>query len=160
MAVDMILKLNSVAGESKNKVHLKENDVFSWSWGMANNGSAHAGGGAWSGMVNAQDGMLSQYTDSRSPKFMLGRCNGTHYKSALITVRKGGATPIEYMKIKLKPVLISGVSTGGSQNDDRLTENVVLNFAQVSVDYTRQTEDGSAGTSIPFGWDQAVNLKE
>lgn len=160
MAVDMFLKLNSIAGKSKNKVHLKENDVPSWSWGMANSGSAHQGEGARNRKVNAQDGMLSQHIDSSSPKCMLGRCNGTHSKSALITVRKGGGTPIEYMKIKLEPVLISGVSTGGSQNDDRLTENVILNFAKVSVDYAPQTDDGSAGTSIPFGWDQADGSKE
>jgi type VI secretion system secreted protein Hcp len=41
MAVDMFLKLDGVNGESKDKVHGKEIDVLSWSWGMTNSGSAH-----------------------------------------------------------------------------------------------------------------------
>jgi type VI secretion system secreted protein Hcp len=72
-------------------------------------------------------------------------------------VRKVGGNPVEYFKVELKKVLISGVSTGGSQNNDRLTENVILNFAKVSVDYTPQKDDGSAGTAIPFAWDVAAN---
>ena len=157
MAVDVFLKLGGVVGGSKDEVHLKENDVLSWSWGMANSGSAHLGGGARSGKVNAQDVMLSKYIDSSSPNLMQGRFDDTHYKSALIIVRKGGGTPIEYMKIKLKPVLTSSVSTGGSHNDDRLTENVILNFAKVRVDHTPQNDDGSA---IPLGWDLAAYSKE
>lgn len=51
-------------------------------------------------------------------------------------------------------------AAGGSQNDDRLTENVILNFGKVSVDYTPQKDDGSTGTAIPFGWDVAANSKE
>jgi type VI secretion system secreted protein Hcp len=75
-------------------------------------------------------------------------------------VRKVGGTAVEYIKVKLETVLISGISTGGSQNDDRLTENVILNFGKVSVDYTPQNADGSAGTAIPFGWDIAANSRE
>jgi type VI secretion system secreted protein Hcp len=160
MAVDMFLKLDGIAGESKDKVHSKEIDILSWSWGMSNSGSAHVGGGAGSGKVNVQDVTLSKYIDSSSPKLMLSCCNGTHYNSALLTVRKVGGTPLEYIKIKLETVLISGISTGGSQNEDRLTENLILNFGKVSVDYTPQKDDGSAGTAIPFGWDIAANSKE
>jgi type VI secretion system secreted protein Hcp len=48
----------------------------------------------------------------------------------------------------------------GCGNEDRLVENVTLNFAKVSVDYTPQKDDGSAGMTIPFGWDIAANNKE
>ena len=44
MAVDIFLKLDGVAGESKDKVHSNEIDILSSSWGMANSGSAHVGG--------------------------------------------------------------------------------------------------------------------
>jgi type VI secretion system secreted protein Hcp len=33
MAVDMFLKVSRATGESKDKVHTKEIDVLSWSWG-------------------------------------------------------------------------------------------------------------------------------
>jgi type VI secretion system secreted protein Hcp len=160
MAVDMFLKLAGVNAESKDKVHGKEIDVLSWAWGMSNSGSAHVGGGAGSGKVNVQDVTVSKYVDSSSPKLMLACCNGTHYASALLTVRKAGGNPVEYIKLKLEQVLIAGIGTGGSQNDDRLIENLILNFAKVSLDYTPQNADGSAGTAIPFGWDIAANSNE
>ncbi len=75
MAVDMFLKINDVTGESKDKVHTKEIDVLSWSWGMSNSGSAHVGGGAGSGKVNVQDIQVTKYVDSSSPKLMLACCN-------------------------------------------------------------------------------------
>jgi type VI secretion system secreted protein Hcp len=160
MAVDMFLKLDGVAGESKDKVHGKEIDVLSWSWGMSNSGTAHVGGGAGAGKVNVQDLCVSKYVDSSSPKLMLACCNGTHYANGLLTVRKAGGNAIEYVTVKLETVLISGLTTGGSLGEDRLTENVILNFAKVSVDYTPQKDDGSKGTAIPFAWDIAANSKE
>ena len=45
----------------------------------------------------------------------------------------------------MKDVLISSVSTGGSGGEDRLTENVSLNFAEVGVRYIEQKPDGSGG---------------
>jgi len=160
MAVDMFLKLNGVTGESKDKVHTKEIDVLSWSWGLMNSGSAHVGGGAGSGKVSVQDVTLSKFVDSSSPKLMLACCNGTHYPSAVLTVRKAGGKPVEYIKVKMEEILIAGVSTGGSYSEDRLTENIILNFAKVSMDYTPQKADGSADTAIPFAWDIAANSQE
>jgi len=160
MAVDMFLKLNGVTGESKDKVHTKEIDVLSWSWGLMNSGSAHVGGGAGSGKVSVQDVTLSKFVDSSSPKLMLACCNGTHYPSAVLTVRKAGGKPVEYIKVKMEEILIAGASTGGSYSEDRLTENIILNFAKVSMDYTPQKADGSADTAIPFAWDIAANSHE
>jgi type VI secretion system secreted protein Hcp len=160
MAVDMFLKLNGVKGESKDKVHTKEIDVLAWSWGMANSGTAHVGGGAGAGKVNVQDLSFTKYVDSSSPNLMLNCCNGKHFSDALLTVRKAGGNPVEYIKVKMETVLIAAVTTGGSGNEDRLTENVILNFAKVSVDYTPQKADGSADTAIPFSWDVAANSNE
>ena len=63
---------------------------------------------------------------------------------ALLTVRKaGGADPVEYVKINLQEVLITSVATGGEGGDDRLTENVTLNFAKVKVEYLpEEAKDG------------------
>ena len=156
----MFLKLDGVKGESLDKVHTKEIDVLAWSWGMSNSGTAHVGGGAGAGKVSVQDLSFSKYVDSSSPNLMLNCCNGKHFKDALLTVRKAGGNPVEYVRIKIEEVLIAGVSTGGSGGEDRLIESVILNFGKVSVDYTPQDAKGAAGTAIPFGWDIAANSKE
>jgi|SRR5215475_5843846 len=160
MAVDMFMKIEGVDGESKDKTHKKEIDVLAWSWGMSNSGSAHVGGGAGMGKVNIQDLSFTKYVDSSSPVLALACCNGTHYKEANLVVRKAGGTPVEYIKIKLEEVLISAVTTGGSGGEDRLTENVILNFAKVGLDYTPQDEKGAPLTAIPMCWDITANSKE
>lgn len=160
MAVDMFIKIGDIKGESKDKKHKEEVDVLAWSWGMSNSGSAHMGGGAGSGKVNVQDLSFTKFVDSSTPKLMLACCNGKHYDQALLTVRKAGEKPVEYIKIKLTEVLITSVSTGGSGGEDRLTENITLNFGKVHYDYTPQDDKGSAGTAIPMTWDIAQNVNE
>jgi type VI secretion system secreted protein Hcp len=159
MAVDMFIKIDTVDGESKDKVHKKEIDVLAWSWGLSNSGSAHVGGGAGAGKVNVQDISITKWVDSASPKLMLAACDGKHFANALLTVRKAGEKPVEYLKIKIEEVLITSISTGGSGGEDRLTENVSLNFSKVSVDYVPQDDKGAAGTAIPMSWDIAANDK-
>jgi type VI secretion system secreted protein Hcp len=159
MAVDMFIKIDTVDGESKDSKHKKEIDVLSWSWGASNSGSAHSGGGAGSGKVNVQDLSFTKWVDSSTPKLLLAVHDGKHFKDATLVVRKAGEKPVEYLKIKMEQVLISSVSHGGSGGEDRLTENITLNFAKVSVDYVPQDDKGAAGTAIPFAWDIAGNAK-
>src|SRR5262245_20508654 len=127
---------------------------------MSNSGSAQTGGGGGAGKVNVQDLSFTKWVDSSSPKLMLACCNGKHYDEAFLTVRKAGEKPVEYIKIKLTEVLVTSVSTGGSGGEDRLTENVTLNFAKVNVDYIPQDDKGAAGTAIPMTWDIAANVNE
>lgn len=159
MAVDMFIKIGDIKGESADKAHKDKIDVLAWSWGMSNSGSAHTGGGAGAGKVNVQDLSITKYIDKSSTDLMLAACNGKHFKDALLIVRKAGEKPVEYLKIKLTDVLITSVSTGGSGGEDRLTENVSLNFAKVSVDYTPQKQDGSADSTLNMGWDIRANVK-
>jgi len=158
MAMDMFIKIGDVKGESKDKTHKETIDVLAWSWGMSNSGSAHVGSGAGAGKVNVQDLSFTKYVDKATPYLMLAACNGKHYDSATLTVRKAGENPVEYIKIVMKEVLITSVTAGGSGGEDRLTENVSLNFAEVTYDYTPQDDKGKAGTAIPFKWDIAQNV--
>lgn len=159
MAVDMFLKIGALKAESKDSTHAGEIDVLAWSWGMSNSGSAHFGGGAGAGKVNVQDLSFTKWIDKSTPDLMLAACNGMHFDEAKLTVRKAGEKPLEYLIITMQDVLITSVSTGGSGGEDRLTENVTLNFAKVKVDYTEQTATGAAGDKPKMGWDIAANVK-
>jgi type VI secretion system secreted protein Hcp len=159
MAVDMFIKIASVDGESKDSKHGKEIDVLAWSWGLSNSGSAHTGGGAGSGKVNVQDLSFTKWVDSATPKLVKAACDGSHFDEALLTVRKAGGSPVEYIKLKLTEVLVSSISTGGSGGEDRLTENVTLNFGKFSLDYTPQDDKGKPLTAVNTGWDIAGNAQ-
>ena len=160
MAVDMFMKIGDIKGEARDKAHPQEIDVLAWSWGMSQSGTTHIGGGGGAGKVSVQDLNFTKYVDASSPALMLACCNGKHYPDALLTVRKAGENPVEYVKIKMTEVLISSISTGGARGDDRLTENVTLNFAQVATDYTEQAADGTPKSPAKsMTWDIAQNTK-
>jgi len=160
MAMDMFMKIDTLKGESRDKTHKEEIDVLAWSWGMSNSGSAHVGGGAGAGKVNVQDMSFTKYIDKSSPDLMLACCDGKHYTSAILVVRKAGTTPLEYLTVTMSEVMVTAVTTGGSGGEDRLTENVTLNFAKVKVDYKEQTPTGTAGATPSMTWDIAQNISE
>jgi type VI secretion system secreted protein Hcp len=160
MAMDMFIKIGDLKGESRDKVHKEEIDVLAWSWGMSNSGSAHMGGGAGAGKANVQDLSFTKYIDKCSPDLMLACCNGKHFDSAKLIVRKAGEKPLEYLTLTLTEVMITSVSTGGSGGEDRLTENVSLNFAKVKVDYIEQKADGTQGAKPSMTYSIAENSQE
>ena len=163
MAVDMFMKFegDKFKGESRDKTHPAEIDVLAWSWGMSNSGTAHTGGGAGAGKANVQDISLTKYVDASSAALQLACCTGEHIPSAVLVVRKAGTTPVEYIVITMTECLITAVSTGGSGGEDRLTENVTLNFAKVKFSYTEQDATGKAKTPAKeMTFDIAQNVKE
>ncbi len=158
MAVDMFLKITGVEGESTDKSHKGEIDVLAWSWGMSQSGTTHMGGGGGSGKVNVQDISLTKYVDASSNALMLGCCKGTHFDEAVLVVRKAGDTPLEYIKLTMKEVIVSSLSTGGSGGEDRLTENLTLNFAEFKYEYqTQSTKGGKEGGARTAAWNIAEN---
>jgi len=157
MAVDMFMKIDTVDGEAQDSKHKKQIDVLHWSWGINNTGSAHNGSGAGAGKVNVHDLTFTKWVDTATPALALACCSGKHFKDATLIIRKAGDKPLEYIKIKMETVMITSVATGGSGGQDRLQENVALNFAKVSLDYVPQNDKGAAGTPIPMSWDIASN---
>jgi type VI secretion system secreted protein Hcp len=157
MAVDMFMKMTDIKGESKDKAHKEEIDVLAWSWGASQSGTFHVGGGGGAGKVSIQDLSFTKYIDNASAILALDCCNGDHIKECVLTVRKAGKKPLEYLIITMKKVMVTSVSTGGSGGEDRLTENVTLNFAEVEVQYQEQKDDGSGGSKKTFSWDIEAN---
>jgi len=158
-AVDMFLKLTGIEGESTDSTHGKEIDVLAWSWGASNSGTTHVGGGGGGGIVNVQDLSLTKYVDKASPALLLRVMNGSHIDEATLVVRKAGSTPVEYIKIVMTEVLVTSISLGGSGGEDRLTENVSLNFAKVEFTYVQTDQYGKTvlGSPSPTKWDITVN---
>jgi len=159
MAVDIFIKIDGVDGESKDSIHKGEIDVLAWSWGMSQSGTTHTGGGGGAGKVNVQDLSLTKYVDKATPLLMLFCSNGKHVAEATLVVRKAGETAIEYITIKMTDLIVTSVSTGGSGGEDRLTENISLNFAEVVFDYIEQKGDGSEGDKPSYKWKIAENIK-
>ncbi len=151
-AVDMFLQLDGIQGESQDKANAGQIDVLAWSEGLSQSGTTHMGGGGGAGKVSVQDLSITKYLDSSSPALRQRVSSGQHIARATLLVRKAGALQSDYFKIQLIDIIVTSISAGGSGGEDRLTENVTLNFAEIRWTYTPPT-----GAPISVGWNVAEN---
>lgn len=158
MAIDIFLKLEGITGEAQDKTHKDEIDVLAWSWGLAQSGSTHQGSGSGSGKASFQDLSVTKWTDKATASLVNFVATGKHIEKGKLVVRKaGGDDPLEYLTIELKNIIVSNVSLGGAGGEDRLTENVTLNFGEFKITYTEQDAKGGKGKPREFGWNIAKN---
>lgn len=162
MALDMFLVFDhdDLKGETRDAAFAEEGgiDILAWSWGLSQSASSNVGSRR-AARANVQDISLTNYVDKASPNLMLFCCMGTRIPKATLTVRRAGESPFDYLIVEMTNVSITSVSTGGSGGEDRLTENVSLNFEEVRVTYIEQRPDGTPGAKPQFGWHIAANRK-
>ena len=161
MAMDMFINLGAkIKGESRDKAQGPKGDVdiLAWSWGMSQSGTTHTGGGGGAGKANFQDISFTKYIDSASQALMGALAKGTHIDKCVLLARKAGEGQQKYIEIVMEEVIVTTVSTGGSGGEDRLTENVTLNFAKVSFEYFKQNSKGAAESAGIFKWKIAENV--
>lgn len=162
MAVDMFINMGgTIKGESIDKEQGPKGDidVLAWSWGMSQSGTTHMGGGGGSGKASFQDLSFTKYVDSATNALMTALAKGTHIDKVELMVRKAGEGQKKYIFITMEQVLVTSISTGGSGGEDRLTENVTLNFAKVNFAYTPQNAKGTVAGDKTFAYDIAGNAE-
>jgi type VI secretion system secreted protein Hcp len=142
-AVDMFLDLDGIQGESRDTQFRDTIDVLAWSWGASRKDKA----------VNFQDISFTKYIDKSSPALMQNLATGGTIANGSLRVRKAGENPLVYLRLCFTGIRVSSISTGGSGGEDRLTENVTLNFGTVIERYTEQDARGGSAGSFQFGWD-------
>ena len=160
MAVDMFLKLEGIDGEAQDDTYADQIDVIAWSWGATQSGTTHTGGGSGSGKASIQDVSITKYIDASSHKLLGAVSKGTHIPEAILTVRKSGDSPLDYIVLTMTNCIISSIATGGSGGEDRLTENISINFEEFEFAYTPQNPDGSGGAVLPFKFNIAQNKEQ
>jgi len=151
----------TIKGESidKDQGPKGDIDVLAWSWGMSQSGTTHMGGGGGSGKASFQDLSFTKYVDSATNALMTALAKGTHIDKVELMVRKAGEGQKKYIFITMEQVLVTSISTGGSGGEDRLTENVTLNFAKVNFAYTPQNAKGTVAGDKTFAYDIAGNAE-
>ena len=155
--LDAFLKLGDLKGESPVEGFEEQIQVLSWSWGMSQTGTTHLGTGGGAGKVNVQDMAVTHYMDTASPSIVQACCNGKHFPEAIMTLRKAGENPLEYLTLTLSDVIITSVSDGGSEGEERNTENFTLNFGKFKYSYQPQDNKGAkAGGAIEYEADIAA----
>jgi type VI secretion system secreted protein Hcp len=154
MATNYFMNIDGIPGESVDKSHPNEIDVISWSWGTTTSATVvpnNAGVGA------VQDLNFTARTSRASPLLFVNCATGTKSKSAVLVGRRDGAAPIEYLRITMTDVLISSYQVAGSAADNAPLEQVSLEFAKVTVSYTPQNANGTAGAPVVRSYDRATS---
>lgn len=154
-AQDIFLCIEGIPGESKDERYKDCIDVLAWSWGMSNSGSPTGGGGG-TGIVNVQDLSVTKWVDKSSPILMAHTASGKVFPKVELFVHQtcGNCDPkTPYFRLHMEENLATSVSTGGSGGEDRLTENITLNFSKVDWCYSEVNPDGSYEAEVCEGWD-------
>ncbi len=144
-ADQVFLKIDDVKGEATHDIHQDEIDVLAWSFSGTSSATTHLGAGGGAGTPTVQDLLIVKWIDAATPPILMQMLNGRHFDEAILSVGRAGAKggAGDYFVITMQNVIVTSVSTGGSVGDDRLTENITLNFASFCVSYTQTAEDGS-----------------
>ncbi|WP_322047514.1 type VI secretion system tube protein Hcp [Paraburkholderia sp. J67] len=157
MAQDIFIKINGIDGESQDSAHKNEIEVASWSWQVSQQSNMHMGSGGGAGKATVEDLAFDHLVDRASPNLMKYCLTGKHIDSAVLTIRKAGGNPLEYLKITMSDVLVTQVSPSGSNSDNGITEHVRLSFSKVKQEYVVQNAQGGSGGAITAGYDIKLN---
>jgi len=145
-AVDIFLKIGDIKGESTDIAHKDEMEILSWSWG-ASTGTARTKRGVLPPAC-IQDLALMKFIDSASPQLILNSVTGEVAPEAVLTMRKAGESPLEFLILRMSNVAVVSYQISGSSEVP--VESLVLHFETMRGEYRRQKADGSADTPIFF----------
>ena len=154
-AQQIFLALDGITGEVADSTHKGQIALNSFSLGLSNSGTV--GGGADGGKVNFQDMSTTAILSSASPALSFYCASGKHIPTATLTVESDlpGGKFATFYKIVLTDVLVTSVSTGGS--DSRPSESYSMNYGQISWTYVPVNSKGAPGTPITTKWNVTEN---
>lgn len=155
-AVDMFLGLAGIEGESQDSTYGKQIDVLAWFWGMSQSGTTHVVVGGGAGIPSFANISVTKWIDSSSTSLRAKLATGGYIENATLTMRKAGDAAFVFEQIVMYNIIVSSTSMGGSGGEDRLTENVTLNFEAFCLLYTEQTPSGGTGAKPRLCWNIAA----
>jgi type VI secretion system secreted protein Hcp len=139
-----------INGEAQDEKHKNEVEVLAWSWGMQ--GRPTLGGGGSSGKATVRELRITKRVDKASTALMSALRHNEPIKEAVLTIRKIGKKPLEYLKIKIEDgrVVSLDIEAGDAASSPTLLEKVAFSFNKISIEYTPQGPDGQALGSTSF----------
>ena len=140
-----------IKGESQDGQHQGEIEIVSWSWGMQAKGSFGAGVGV-TGKASMHDLKVVKRVDSASTALMGALKTNEPIQKAVLTLRKAGAKPLEYLRITIEQgrVTALNIEAGDRQGNPEVFEHVSFAFNKITVEYVPQGKDGQALGSTQF----------
>ena len=157
MKIELFLKLDGIDGESTDDRHRNEIELLSYNWSESQQ-LIQSGGGDGADKVQMQELYCSLHSCTASPRLLLAVATGKRIKRAILTMQRGGKTPLEFMQWTLGDVRVSTYHSAAEQGSGfPPTDQVSFHFNTITLEYHPQQADGSLGAVIRAGWDVAKN---
>jgi len=139
-----------IKGESQDATHAGEIEVESWAWGMQ--ARASLGGGIATGKATILELKVVKRVDSASTALMSALRANELITKAVLTVRKAGTTPLEYLKVTIEHgrVTALAIESGDGATGTEVVERLSFSFNKISVEYTAQGKDGQGKGGMLF----------
>ena len=158
MAIDAFLDFTAstpkVYGEAQDETFKQTFHVKSFSFGVAQKGTATTGSGLGAGKAEFEDFEFTIDTQAGSAELMKHCAAGTHFDKVELHVRKAGGTQKEFLKYRFQIVLVSSFNTSGEEES---TDTVKFNYRGVYAAYQVQEDTGELGATTHGGWDLKTN---
>lgn len=159
--VDIFIKLDGINGESKDDKHKGEIDVFAYDLKVDQEGTRHVGSGGGAGKATFDDLTIFAQVDTSTTDLFQCCASGKHITNGVLTLRKAGDKPLEFLIVTLHDIIVSSVKFHAPNSDEpRHLVEVKLNYAKIKIKYYPQADSGAAGVSTEGGWDIAANKAE
>jgi type VI secretion system secreted protein Hcp len=158
MAVEIILDIKGVKGESQIKGFENKIDVFSFSLGASNPSQVSTGSGSGAGKVSLSSISFQKVVDAATPDLFRACCSGKHFDTAKLTIREsGGDSPVEYAVWDMTQAFVDSISWGAASGGDKPSESLSMSFASIKITYSAQAASGSGQKGPSAGWDVKKN---
>lgn len=157
MAIDIFMRIDGVTGESKDAHHKNWIDVQNFTWGATQPNTLTTGGGGGAGKVNFHDLKVTAPIDKAAPTILKHSAIGRHIPKLEISVCKAGGEQIEYSRITLDDVMVTGVEFDGQKTNEVLWVTYSFQAVKLKTQYWEQTERGGKGPETQMGYDIKQN---
>lgn len=151
---DVYLKLDGIDGEATARGFEKWIALSSVRIGLSSETSiVSAGAGAARGKATASPVVVTKRPDAATVPLFLATASGTFVKKGVISFVSQGERPRTVLSYELSDVSITSYAA------DNAFETLELSYSALSIAYTGQKPDGSAGATVKGGWSFLKNTR-
>jgi type VI secretion system secreted protein Hcp len=116
------------------------------------------GGGGATGKAAVHELKVVKQIDSASTALMAALRTNEMIVKAVLTLRKAGKTPLEYLKITIEEGRVTSltIDAGDKSGSPDMFEQVSFSFNKITVEYVPQGKDGQAlgGMTYTDQWNE------
>ncbi|MDR1228227.1 MAG: type VI secretion system tube protein Hcp [Azoarcus sp.] len=159
MTQEVFIKLDGIAGESKQAKHQGWIDVLDYNYRVTQSASLYSGGGGGVGRADFPPLTFSHYIDKASPNLFKYCAAGKHIKEVVLSACKAGGGSKEFLNIKLFQVMVVDVNPSGSSGGQTV-ETVSLAYGKIEIRVKEQSAGGTMDTEVVGKWNVQANSED